>query len=129
MDWLVKSDPDDYSFQDLARDKKTWWSGVANPTAVKNLASMKKGDRIVVYHTGSERSVVGLATVVSGPKPDPDNPKSVLVELAAGAWAKEPKTLDQIKANPLFADSPLVKIGRLSVVPLTEAQYKLLARN
>ncbi|MEO6324655.1 MAG: EVE domain-containing protein [Thermoanaerobaculia bacterium] len=129
MDWLVKSDPDEYSFQDLSREKRTWWSGVKNPTAVKHLASMKKGDRVIVYHTGTERSVVGLATVVADPKPDPENPKSVLVQLAAGAAAKKPITLDQIKANTLFAESPLVKIGRLSVVPLTGAQYSLLAKS
>ena len=128
MDWLVKSDPDEYSFHDLVRDGKTWWSGVRNPTAVKHLASMKKGEHVVVYHTGTERSVVGLATVASGPKPDPEDAKSILVELAAGA-ATKPVSLDQIKANPLFADSPLVRIGRLSVVPLTEAQYKLLAQS
>ena len=127
MDWLVKSDPDDYSFHDLKRDKKTWWEGVSNPTAVKHLGEMKKGDRVIVYHTGKERSAVGLATVTAGPKPDPKNPKSIVVELAAGALKTKPISLDEIKSKPLFAKSPLVTIGRLSVLPLTTQQYTFLA--
>lgn len=127
MEWLVKSDPDDYSFHDLKRDGKCWWEGVANPTAVKHLREMKKGDRVIVYHTGKERSAVGLATVSAGPKPDPKNPKSVVVELTAGSLKKKPVSLDEIKALPLFADSPLVRIGRLSVLPLTARQFAFLA--
>jgi predicted RNA-binding protein with PUA-like domain len=127
MDYLLKTEPDDYSFDDLAREKKTVWNGVANPVALKHLASMTKGDRLVVYHTGKERRAVGLASVASAPRPDPGDPKLTVVEIAAGKRLAEPVTLETIKASPLFADSPLLRIGRLSVVPLTPAQYAFLA--
>jgi predicted RNA-binding protein with PUA-like domain len=128
MDWLLKSEPDDYSFTDLTKDGKTVWNGVANPVAVKHIAAMKTGDRLVVYHTGKERAAVGLATVTSAPRPDPKDAKLSVVEIAAGAPLKEPVTLETIKASPLFADSPLVRMGRLSVVPLTSAQYAFLTK-
>ena len=124
MDWLVKSEPDDYSFDDLAKAKKAVWDGVANPVAVKHLASMKKGDRIVVYHTGKERAAVGLGTVAGV---DASDAKAPRVEIAAGRRLGASVSLDAIKASPLFASSPLVKMGRLSVVPLTPEQYAFLA--
>jgi predicted RNA-binding protein with PUA-like domain len=126
MDWLLKSEPEDYSFDDLTKEKKTVWNGVANPAALKHLASMTKGDRLVVYHTGKERAAVGLATVASAPRPDPKDEKLTVVEIAAGKRLASPVTLDAIKASPLFATSPLVKMGRLSVVPLTAEQYRFL---
>ena len=124
MDWLLKSEPEEFSFDDLVKAKKTVWDGVANPVAVKHLASMKKGDRVVVYHTGKERAAVGLGTVASV---DAADAKAPVVEVAAGKRLAAPVGLDTIKATPLFAASPLVKMGRLSVVPLTPEQYAFLA--
>lgn len=124
MPWLLKTEPSDFSFEDLVRERKTVWSGVTNAAAVKNLASMKKGDRVVVYHTGSVRAAVGTATVAAADARDPRNPR---VTIAAGKRLAAPFPLDALKAVPLFADSPLLRIGRLSVVPLTEAQVRFLA--
>ena len=125
MAYLLKSEPDAYSFADLERDGETVWDGVTNPTAVKHLREMKAGDKLVIYHTGSERRVVGGATVVSV---DAQNPKTPLVRIKAGKTFSEPRSLADIKAAKLFADSPLVTQGRLSVVPLTAAQYEWLAK-
>lgn len=122
--YLLKTEPTEYSFADLQKDKKTVWDGVHNPVALKNLAAMKSGDRLVIYETGDRKSAVGLASVVSV---DADNPKNPQVEIAAGKSLPKPISLAEIKANKLFASSPLVRIGRLSVVPLTPEQYKLLA--
>jgi predicted RNA-binding protein with PUA-like domain len=120
MPYLLKTEPDVYSFSDLERDKETIWDGVTNPTAVKNLREMPKGEDLIIYHTGDERTAIGTAKVVSV---DTTNPKVPLVKIKAGKKIKQPKTLAEIKASPLFADSPLVIIGRLSVVPLTEDQF------
>jgi predicted RNA-binding protein with PUA-like domain len=125
MPYLLKSEPDAYSFSDLERDKETVWDGVTNPTAVKHLREMKTGDKLVIYHTGDERQAVGTATVVSVAI---DNPKSPEVRIRAGKPIREPRTLASIKAQKLFADSPLVTQGRLSVVPLTAAQYEWLVQ-
>jgi len=125
MPYLLKSEPDAYSFSDLERDKETVWDGVTNPTAVKHLREMKTGDKLVIYHTGDERQAVGTAAVVSVAV---DNPKSPEVRIRAGKPIKEPRTLASIKAQKLFADSPLVTQGRLSVVPLTAAQYEWLVQ-
>jgi predicted RNA-binding protein with PUA-like domain len=122
--WLLKTEPSDYSFDDLVREKRTVWSGVTNAAAVKNLASMKTGDRIVVYHTGSVRAAVGTATVAAADAKDPKSPR---VTIAAGKRLPAPVSLEAVKGSPLFADSPLLRIGRLSVVPLTEAQFRFLA--
>ncbi len=119
--FLFKTEPDAYSFDDFLRDKETVWDGVTNPAAVKNLREMKPGTQWIFYHTGDERRAVGTGTVTSV---DTTNPKVPLVRVKAGKRLKNPKTLDQIKAEKLFADSPLVKIGRLSVVPLTEKQWE-----
>ncbi len=118
--FLLKTEPDVYSFADLERDKETIWDGVNNATAVKHLREMKKGADLVIYHTGDERTAVGTARVLAV---DPADPKVPLVKIKAGKKIKEPKTLTQIKASALFRDSPLVIIGRLSVVPLTEDQF------
>jgi predicted RNA-binding protein with PUA-like domain len=125
MPYLLKSEPDAYSIDDLLRDGETIWDGVSNPAALRNLGGMKKGDHLIIYHTGDERQAVGTATVVSV---DPSNPKAPAVKIKAGHKLKEPRTLAAIKAHQLFADSPLVKQGRLSVVPLTETQYEWLTK-
>ncbi|HXM68208.1 MAG TPA: EVE domain-containing protein [Candidatus Acidoferrum sp.] len=123
MPYLLKTEPTVYSFADLQREKSTIWDGVTNPTAVKNLRGMKPGELLVIYHTGDEKSAVGTATVVSVETDDPKNPQ---VKIKAGKPLARTVTLAEIKANKLFADSPLVRQGRLSVVPLTDSQYKLL---
>lgn len=126
MPYLMKTEPSEYSFDDLVREKKTLWTGVTNPTARKHIAEMKVGDEVVVYHTGNERTAVGLAMVSAGPSPDPENPKSLIVEIKAKGRLRKPLTLEEIKALPEFAESPLLRIGRLSVVPLTQVQFQLL---
>jgi predicted RNA-binding protein with PUA-like domain len=118
--YLLKTEPSEYSFADLQKDKKTVWDGVSNPVALRNLREMKPGAHLIIYHTGDEKSAVGTATVVSLDRSDPKIPK---VEIQAGKPLPKPVSLAEIKANRLFADSPLVRQGRLSVVPLTPAQY------
>jgi predicted RNA-binding protein with PUA-like domain len=126
MPLVLKTEPSEYSWDDLRRDKKTLWSGVKNPTARKHMREAKKGDLAVIYHTGTERRAVGIAEITSAPMPDPKDPNAVVFEVRPKKPLAEPVGLDQIKANPAFADSPLVKMGRLSVVPLTPAQWKVL---
>jgi predicted RNA-binding protein with PUA-like domain len=123
MDYLLKTEPSVYSFAKLEQDKTTIWDGVTNPTAVKHLREMKPDDRLVIYHTGDEKSAVGTATVISV---DPSDVKNPQVKIKAGSAVAKPVTLAEVKANKLFADSPLVRQGRLSVVPLTPAQYRAL---
>jgi predicted RNA-binding protein with PUA-like domain len=123
-DYLLKTEPSEYSFADLQRDKVTVWDGVSNPVALKNMREMKPGDRLVIYETGEHKSAVGTASVVSV---DASNPKNPELKIKAGKALANPVSLAQIKSNKLFADSPLVRIGRLSVVPLTAVQYKVLA--
>lgn len=118
--FLFKTEPDAYSFDDFLRDKETTWDGVTNPTAVKHLRELSKGTKWIFYHTGDERTAVGTGTVTSV---DATDPKVPVVKVKVGKRLKHPKTLDAIKAEGLFADSPLVRIGRLSVVPLTEEQW------
>jgi predicted RNA-binding protein with PUA-like domain len=124
MDYLLKTEPSEYSFADLQRDKATVWDGVSNPVALKNLRGMKPGDRLVIYETGDHKSAVGTASVISVGATDPKSPQ---VKIKAGNALGKSVTLAEVKANPLFADSPLVRQGRLSVVPLNPAQYKFLA--
>jgi predicted RNA-binding protein with PUA-like domain len=126
QDFLLKTEPTAYSFADLQRDKVTVWDGVHNPVALRNLAQMKPGDRLIIYETGEHKSAVGTATVVSNDVSDPKNPQ---MELKAGKPLAKPVSLAEIKANKLFTDSPLVRQGRLSVVPLTATQYKAIAGN
>jgi predicted RNA-binding protein with PUA-like domain len=124
MDYfLFKTEPDVYSFEDFLRDKETAWDGVTNPTAVKYLREMKPGTKWIFYHTGDERTAVGTGTVVSV---DPEDPKVPIVRVKAGKRLTHPRTLAEIKGEPLFAKSPLVIIGRLSVVPLTKEQWDWL---
>ncbi len=124
MPCLLKTEPEAYSIDDLARDGETVWDGVTNPQAVKVLASLQRGEMLVIYHTGSERRAVGLAKIVAV---DATDRKQPLVRIRFVRSLKTPRSLDAIKANTLFASSPLVKQGRLSVVPLSEAQYAWLA--
>jgi predicted RNA-binding protein with PUA-like domain len=123
MNYLLKTEPTVYSFADLQRENTTVWDGVTNPVAVKHLREMKPGAQLVIYHTGDEKSAVGTASVVSVDASEAKNPQ---VKIKAGKPLAKPVTLAQVKANKLFADSPLVRQGRLSVVPLTDAQYKFV---
>jgi predicted RNA-binding protein with PUA-like domain len=126
MPYLLKTEPDAYSFADLERDHETVWDGVTNPLAVKNLREMKPGEHLVIYHTGNERRAVGSATVVSV---DSSDPKTPVVKIKAGKRFSNSRTLAEIKQEKLFTDSPLVSQGRLSVVPLTHEQYEWLRKN
>jgi predicted RNA-binding protein with PUA-like domain len=123
-DYLLKTEPTEYSFADLQREGTTVWDGVSNPVALKNLRAMKPGDRLIIYETGDHKSAVGVAVVVSVDVPEPAKPQ---VKIKAGKPLPKPVSLAEIKAHQLFADSPLVRQGRLSVVPLNAAQYKFLA--
>jgi predicted RNA-binding protein with PUA-like domain len=124
LHYLLKTEPSEYSFADLQSDGATVWDGVSNPGAVKNLREMVPGARLIIYETGDRKSAVGTATVVSVDASDPKNPR---VKIKAGKAIAKPVALAEIKAHKLFKDSPLVKQGRLSVVPLTKEQYAFLA--
>ena len=125
IDYLLKTEPSEYSFADLQKEDVTVWEGVTSPAGVKNLREIKAGARLVIYETGNRKSAVGTATVISV---DASNPKVPVVTIKAGKPITKPWTLAQIKADKLFADSPLVREGRLSVVPLTAAQYNALTK-
>lgn len=130
--WLLKTEPDSYSYDDLERDGGTEWDGVRNPTALANLRTMQPGDLAVIYHTGDERRAVGLAKVTSGAYPDPDVPNNdsgrfVMADVVPERRLSAPVSLAALKNHPAFADSPLLRIGRLSVVPLTDEQYRVIA--
>jgi predicted RNA-binding protein with PUA-like domain len=122
-EYLLKTEPSEYSFEDLRRDGTTEWDGVSNPVALRNLREMQPGAKLIIYETAERKSAVGTASVVSV---DASNPKSPVVKIKAGKALAKPVSLATIKANPIFADSPLVRQGRLSVVPLTASQYKAL---
>ena len=126
MHYLLKTEPTAYSFADLVREKETDWTGVTNPQAVKNLKGMKKGDKLVIYHPGDEKTAIGLAHVTAVDLSDPRVP---LVHIAVGPSIKRPKTLAEMKQQSLFEVSPLVRQSRLSVVPLDEAQYDWIVHN
>ena len=126
MDYLLKTEPTVYSFADLEREKATIWDGVTNPAAVKHLREMKPGERLVIYYTGDEKSAVGTASVGAVDASDPRNPQ---VKIKAGKPIAKPKSLAEIKALAAFAASPLVRQGRLSVVPLSAAQYRWLVED
>lgn len=126
MPYLLKTEPDVYSFADLEREKETVWDGITNPAALKHLREMKQGDKLVIYHTGDERLAVGTAIVESV---NAQNPKTPEVRIKAGKIIGDPHTLAAIKEHKLFAGSPLVNQGRLSVVPLTSEQYDWLVRD
>lgn len=126
--WLLKSDPDTYSFDDLKRDKKTVWDGVSNSLALRHIRSMKKGDNAFVYHSGEEKSIVGIADIASDPYPDPKqkDPKLVVMEIRYVEHLDRPVPLAAVKARKEFADFALVRMSRLSVMPVTPAQWKAL---
>jgi predicted RNA-binding protein with PUA-like domain len=128
--WLFKEEPDHYSLDDLFRDKRTTWAGVGNNLALKHLRSVKKGDHVLYYHTGKEKSVVGVMEVVKGPYPDParDDDRFVVVDVKPLSRLDRPVSLAELKANPKFADFALVRISRLSVMPVTDAQYAEIER-
>ena len=122
-DYLLKTEPTEYSFEKLVKDGETEWDGVSNPVALRNMGQMAAGTRLVIYETGGVKSAVGTATVVSVNVKDPKKPRVVV---KAGKRLGKAVTLAEIKANKLFGDSPLVRMGRLSVVPLTKEQYEVL---
>lgn len=126
--WLLKTEPSEFGYPDLEREGKSVWDGVTNPVALKNLRAMQPGDRVFVYHTGAEKAAVGMAEVVRAAYADPKsrNPKLAVVDLKPIGSLARPVTLAEMKALAVFADSPLVRQGRLSVVPLTAAQWKAI---
>ncbi len=128
--WLFKEEPDHYSLEDLFRDKRTTWAGVENNLALKHLRSVKKGDHVLYYHTGKEKSVVGVVEVVKGPYPDPahDDDRFVVVDVKPIRRLDRPVSLAEIKANSKFADFALVRISRLSVMPVSDAEYAEIER-
>jgi predicted RNA-binding protein with PUA-like domain len=126
--WLLKTEPDCYSWDDLARDKKTAWDGVTNALALKHIRTMKKGDEALIYHTGDERAAIGIAEITSAPHPDPsgESDKLVVVDIKLRKKLAQPVTLSDIKADPAFAGWDLLRIGRLSVVPVPDAIWERL---
>lgn len=126
--WLLKTEPSTYSWDDLLREKTATWDGVSNPAALRHLGAMTAGDDAVIYHTGTEKAVIGLARVTGAAYPDPraKDPKLLVVDIEAVRALPRVVSLAEIKADPLFADSPLVRQGRLSVVPLTDEQFTRL---
>jgi predicted RNA-binding protein with PUA-like domain len=124
--WILKTDTDTYSFDDLAREHRAVWDGVSNALALKHIRSMAKGDQVLIYHSGDEKALVGLARVASAPYPDPkqDDPKLVVVDIEAGKRLPRPVTLATVKADRAFADLGLVRMSRLSVIPVSEAHWK-----
>jgi predicted RNA-binding protein with PUA-like domain len=126
--WILKTEPTTYSFERLLKDRRTVWDGVSNPLALKHLGEMAVGDQVLIYHTGDEKAAVGLARVVRAAYADPkaNDPKLVVVDLEAGHPLPKPVTLAAVKADPAFADLALVRMGRLSVVPVKPEQWKRL---
>jgi predicted RNA-binding protein with PUA-like domain len=123
MNWLVKEEPTHYGFDAFVKDKKAAWSGVRNPLAQKHLRAVTKGDRVFYYHTGDEKAVVGIAKAVSNPYPEDKSEKYVAVDLVPVGRLPRPVTLAEIKADPAFRDFPLVRISRLSVMPVSDAEW------
>jgi predicted RNA-binding protein with PUA-like domain len=129
MTWLFKEEPTNYSYDALERDGRTVWSGVRNPLAQKHLRGVKKGDRILYYHTGNEKAIVGTASAAGDAYPDPaGNGRSYVVDIVPEARLPRPVTLAEIKARPFFADFPLVRMPRLSVMPVGERELKELEK-
>ena len=125
MNWLFKEEPSNYSFDAFVKDKKTTWSGVRNPVAQRNLRSVKKGDQVFYYHTGDEKSVVGVAKALADAYPDPldKTGKAHVVDVGPVKKLAKPVTLATIKADAAFADFALVRISRLSVMPVTDEEW------
>lgn len=130
MNWLIKEEPTHYSFDDLVRDGSTTWSGVRNPLAQKHLQSMRKGDRIFFYHTGDVKAVVGIAKAASAPYADPEDKSGKLysIDVEPVTRLKSPVTLAAVKADKEFAAFPLVRISRLSVMPVTDDEWKRIEK-
>jgi predicted RNA-binding protein with PUA-like domain len=130
VNWLVKEEPTHYGFDDFVKDRKAVWSGVRNALAQRHLRAIAKGDRVFYYHTGDEKAVVGIAKALSAAYPDPEDPsgKYVAVDLAPLKRLPRPVTRAEIKADPAFKDFPLVRIARLSVMPVTDAQWARIER-
>ena len=128
--FLVKTEPSTYSFADLQRDQRTVWDGISNPAALKHLATIRKGDSVIVYHTGDEKRAVGLAIAASDAYPDPKfkDPKRPVVDLEADRALPEPVTLAQVKADPVLKGTELARLPRLSVMPFSEAHYLRLLK-
>jgi predicted RNA-binding protein with PUA-like domain len=126
VNWLFKEEPSHYSFEQLQQDGKTAWSGVRNALAQKHLRSVRKGDRIFYYHTGDEKAVIGIAEAASDPYPDPDNDPLVVVDVKPIKALPHPVSLAAIKASGRFASFPLVRIPRLSVMPVSDAEWKAI---
>jgi len=128
--WLLKTEPSTYSWEELVAEKETRWDGVTAPAALQHIRAMKKGDQALIYHSGAVRAAIGLAEVITAPYVDPegDSEKLAVVDVRALRTLARQVGLAEIKANPLFAESPLVRISRLSVVPLTPEQFKTLTR-
>jgi predicted RNA-binding protein with PUA-like domain len=128
--WLLKTEPDCYSYEDLVREGKTVWDGVTNNLALQNIRKIKKGDTLLIYHTGNEKAVAGIAEAVSNPYPDPNasNPKLAVVDVKPKKRVPRPVTLAEVKQLPEFATSPLVRLSRLSVVPLTGPEWSKLSK-
>ena len=124
--WVLKAEPSEYGFSDLVRDRRTRWEGVSNPVALKHLRSMLEGDDALIYHTGNEKALIGLARVASAPYPDPKNPKLVVVDIEPVKPLPRAVPLAEIKAEPAFAELGLVRVPRLSVVPVEPPQWKRL---
>jgi predicted RNA-binding protein with PUA-like domain len=126
--WILKTDTDTYSFDDLARERRAVWDGVSNALALKHIRGMAKGDPVLIYHSGDEKALVGLAQVASAPYQDPkqSDPKLVVVDIEAGKRLPRPVTLAAVKADPAFAELGLVRMSRLSVIPVSEAHWKRL---
>jgi predicted RNA-binding protein with PUA-like domain len=126
--WLFKTEPSVYSFQQLQKDKKTIWDGVANNLALKNLRDIKKGDFILIYHTGEERRAVGVARALGGAYPDPSkkDPKALVVDIEAVKSLPRPVTLAEVKANKKLANFDLVRLGRLSIMKVSDEQWKII---
>jgi predicted RNA-binding protein with PUA-like domain len=130
MNWLFKEEPSNYSFDAFVKDKKTTWSGVKNPVAQRNLRSVKKGDQVFYYHTGDEKQIVGIAKALGNAYPDPDDKagKAHVVDITPVKKLARPVTLKEIKADPFFKDFDLVRISRLSVMPVSDAQWKRIEK-
>ena len=125
--WLLKTEPDSYSWDDLVKDKKTVWDGVRNFQARSNMKKMEKGDTVFIYHTGGEKAIVGEAQVTRSAFPDPKEPDWVVVELSPGKPLKEPVSLAQIKSDKRLSDMVLVRASRLSVQPVKPSEYEIIS--
>jgi predicted RNA-binding protein with PUA-like domain len=128
--WILKTEPSTYGFSDLVRERRTRWEGVSNPVALKHLRSMLEGDEALIYHTGDEKSLIGLARIASAPYPDPtsEDPRLVVVDIEAGKALPRRVALAEIKADPAFKDLGLVKMSRLSVVPVEDELWERLLK-